>query len=150
MSLSLKSTAARRGITGAKVEHHRIMSKVVWVLGGGRHATEAEFSEAVRAYHVDIMGDAERWRPDEVVLEVNELEVLYDYWEIEPKEREVMAALRLRSRSGEGFRAADLLYQINEAVNDQLAPLDHKFFEGLTFSEHGPGGVPRYWMNLGS
>ena len=131
------------------MDQNRVLSKVLWSFVQ-QFDERSSFETAVRQYHLRIMKSDERWQPASLVLPCQVVRVHFEYWELEPIEREVEETLELRTENSAGFTALELLFQIQRAVTTRLAPLDRKFFEGLSLKETDADGVPCYWLQLGS
>lgn len=127
----------------------RILSQVLWSFSR-RFDDRSSFDAAVRRYHLDIVKSDERWRPEALVVPCQMVRVHFEYWELEPTEREVEETLALKTEHAAGFTALELLFQIHREVTTKLAPMDRKFFEGLSLRSADTDGVPFYWLSLGS
>lgn len=127
-----------------------IMNGVCWNLRGHAYDTPDTFDKAVRQYHMDIIGDTERWTPDELV--VPRSAIVVDY---EGLNREAMAlderSLELKASTPGGFTALDLLFQLHNAVFEELSEIDHSFFEGFRLvASTADAKVPHYRLCQGS
>lgn len=113
-----------------------------------------------------LLGNVD-WRFDETVSSVDELvqriaeegEATWDPGEV------VIAATRIRLHVPElgpegsplelttaepGFTAAELLFNIHEALSPELGASDYRYFEGLSREGAEADAVPRYTVHLGS
>ena len=125
-----------------------IMNRVAWSLTGQPYTDRAAFEADVRQYHIDILDSDERWKPDELVIPAPRIGVAY-----EGLDEQAMALderyMELDAASPEGFTALDLLFQVHNAVVEELSKIDHHFFEGFSLSSTG-SEIPCYRLHQGS
>lgn len=126
---------------------HEILVHTLWSFTGDRFVDQSAFSEEVRQYQIDITGK-DQWRPDLIVVPVPSVQVAYEYWNDDGDQIEDV--LRLVSTNGRDFTSLELLFQIHNAVVENVCDDDHHFFEGLTLEDAPSGQPPQYLLNLGS
>jgi hypothetical protein len=125
-----------------------VMGSTLWSFIGTTFDDPATFSEEVRQYHIDVTGK-DTWAPDLVVLPVPHVQLAYEYWD--DNDDQIEDVLDLKSSNGRDFTALDLLFQLHNAVVEEIRDGDHHFFEGLTLDTEVPTGeIPQYLLNLGS
>jgi hypothetical protein len=125
-----------------------ILPDTAWSFDGSVFDDRAKFSDEVREYQIDIVGE-DAWRPHDVVLPLPRVLVAYEHWDDEGDQVETV--LDLESKDGKHFTALDLLFQVHNAVVEDLCDDDHHFFEGLTLEpEASCAHLPRYSLRLGS
>jgi hypothetical protein len=124
---------------------------VVWsFLTGEQFADEAEFDRRVREYHVQVTGE-DTWDPDEVVLPVPRVRVMYFGLESPDDDEYTDFVAELTADNGAHFTARELLLKLNNTIAPQLEGADHCYFEGLFLTEQvGDDGVPLYELMQGS
>jgi hypothetical protein len=115
-----------------------LLPDLAWSFTGARMADPQAFSEEVRQYQIDIVGE-DAWNPDEVVLAFAHVLVGYE-WE------EVPLTIELASANGEHFTALDLLFKLHNAVVEDLRGIDHHFFEGLALNSLPVAGMPPLYL----
>jgi hypothetical protein len=124
-----------------------VLGDLLWSCGGGPWPSRQELSDAIGAYQREIRGDAGRWSPDERVLSVPHIDVV---WEDFSSDGDPEVA-RIASADGGGLTALDLMWGIEQAFGARIAPLDHHFFEGLALRrETASEAIPCYDLQLGS
>src|SRR3954462_10722247 len=93
-----------------------LMNGVCWAFRGERYADRAAFDAAVRQYHLDIR-EEDDWRPDEVGLARNAGRITHETW---AEDADGNPVYELTTNDAEGFTAGELLYQIHNAVVEEL------------------------------
>jgi hypothetical protein len=128
-----------------------VLVAAVWsFFSGERFSDPAEFDRRVREYHVEVTGH-DTWNPDEVVLPVPRVRVMYFGLESPDDDEYTDFVAELASDDGAHFTARELLLKLNNAVAPNLAGVDHCYYEGLFLTEQvGEDGVPLYEMMQGS
>jgi hypothetical protein len=119
--------------------------------------TRVEFEAAIRRLEEDWRRDDpsweyEPWNPDEVVLRVGRVLILYEPDPAGNKER-LFRVADLRSEDGERFTAGELLCKFYRAAAADLRGSCHRHFEGLQFRgvvSTAEGHVPIYQVTMGS
>ncbi|MBX7170881.1 MAG: hypothetical protein K1X72_07985 [Pyrinomonadaceae bacterium] len=118
-----------------------LLRDVYWSFGGKVFENQAEFSEKVRQYQIDIK-EKDDWQPEKVVLESSAINLIYEFWE---DDDEIEKVVEINADNGESFTAGELLFKIHNLVVDDLRGMDRHFFEGLSLDK-----PPTFWLNLGS
>ncbi len=121
-----------------------ILPSLDWSFTGSLYVDRDEFVSEVNEW----LGEtpASGWRPDEVILGVPRVLVTYPNASDMGEE-----TVELVSGNGECFTAADLLFQLHNAIVDDVGDLDHHFFEGLKLNSLPvAGSPPLYLLSLGS
>jgi hypothetical protein len=119
--------------------------------------TRAEFEAEIRRFEEacrrdDPSWDFEPWDPQEVVLGVGHVLILYEPDPPDRRGRSFYVA-DLRSEDGEKFTAGEFLYQFYRAAAGDLRDSYHCHFEGLQFrgvASTPEGHVPIYQVSMGS
>ena len=119
--------------------------------------TWADFEAEIRRFeemcrHDDPSWEYEPWDPQEVVLGIGRVVVLY---EPDPPDRSGRSfyVADLRSEGGEKFTAGEFLYKFYQAAARKLRDSCHCHLEGLQFcgiASTAEGHVPISQLNLGS
>jgi hypothetical protein len=124
---------------------------VLWAFGEGEQFSDpAEFDRRVREYHV-AGAEEDTWDPDEIALPVPRVRIAYFGLESPDDDEYTDMTVDLAADNGTHFTARELLLKINNAVAAQLDGVDHRYFEGLFFTDEvGEDGVPVYEMMQGS
>lgn len=128
--------------------------------GRGSGLSREQFIEAVRAEHAGYVAECPdagpAWAPDEVVLELGRVLVLYMV-RVPLADETRFGMADLRSADGRRFTAGELLWELYRATGADVRAGAHEEFEGLklvsafgTVSGDLPMWVPVYRMNLGS
>jgi hypothetical protein len=118
-----------------------LLRDVYWSFGGQAFENQAEFSEKIRQYQIDIK-EKDDWEPENVVLQTPLINLIYEFWE---GDEEVEKRVEITADNGESLTAGELLFKIHNLVTENLREMDHCFFEGLTLDK-----PPTYWLSLGS
>jgi hypothetical protein len=128
-----------------------VLVAAVWsFFSGEKFSDPAEFDRRVREYHVGVT-EHDTWDPDEVVLPVPRVRVMYFGVESPDDEEYTDFVTELVSDDGAQFTARELLLKLNNAVAPHLEGVDHCHYEGLFLTEQvGEDGVPVYEMMQGS
>lgn len=127
----------------------KVMSKVLWDFSGEAYTDREEFSAVLRQYQIDIL-DADVWQPEQVVLPLAHVRVLFRYWVVE-EDDEANVEVELQASNGLTLTALDVLFQIHNAAVEKLRNDDHRFFEGIHLVAEPADGMPAYYhMHLGS
>jgi hypothetical protein len=123
----------------------------VWsFFSGEKFSDPAEFDRRVREYHVQVT-EEDTWDPDEVVLPVPRVRVMYFGLESPDDDEYTDFVAELAADDGRHFTARELLLKLNNTVAPHLEGTDHCYFEGLFLTEEvGEDGVPLYEMMQGS
>jgi hypothetical protein len=128
-----------------------VLVAAVWSFSSGEKFDDpAEFDRRVREYHVQVTGH-DTWEPDEVVLPVPLVRVMYFGVESADDGEYTDFVAELASDDGARFTARELLLKLNNAVAPHLEGADHCYYEGLFLTEQvDEDGVPLYEMMQGS
>lgn len=121
-----------------------IMAKVSWSFSGSTFDSIDVFSSEV----AESQDSATAWQPKQVVLPLPQVRIAYTH----AHDGEVVdEVVDLVSSNGRDFTAADLLWQLHNAVVADLRKDDHRYFQGLLLNT-GPvaGAPPVYKIWLGS
>ena len=132
----------------------RILSEVLWSCGRKRY-DRAAFDAAVTEYHMDVLGTAERWKPEESVFPGTSVRIGFMCWDAAGEEQ-LDVAFDIESDHPEHFTAGDLLFKVCDGIAADLEEhdrklYDHCFFEGLSL--HTPTAErdrPLYFVRFGS
>ena len=124
----------------------QIMLETYWGFYGGKYNSREEFIREVIDYNKDL---GKKWRPNETVLDCQNITIQYSYWN--NKEKIVQEQdFNLMADNPSGFTAGELLYKIHNQVVDQLEKEDYRFFEGLTLwkeKNNDERSTPLYFIN---
>jgi hypothetical protein len=128
-----------------------VLVAAVWSFCGGEQFTDpAEFDRRVREYHVEIT-EHDTWDPDEVVLPVPRVRVMYFGLESPDDDEYTDYVAELAADNGTHFTARELLLKLNNEVAPRLKGVDHCYYEGLFLTDEvDEDGVPLYEMMQGS
>lgn len=120
-----------------------LLRDLPWRFHGRRYADVATFVSEVEDYSQKILKRAAPWTPDAVIIPERHILLRYEAVRGDAYDD---AFVELRA-DGEGFTAAEFLWQVHEALaEDELA--DHCFFEGV--SRVRDGEPPLYAILQGS
>jgi hypothetical protein len=119
-----------------------LFPELAWSFTGARFADAQAFSEEVRQYQIDIVGE-DSWSPGEVVLPLARVLVAY---ECRKGDEQVTQTVELASTGGRHFIALDLMFQLHNAVVEDLRDIDHHFFEGLGLNSLPVAGLPPLYL----
>lgn len=127
-----------------------LLHDILWRCEAKRYPAQDLFEQEVREYHEAILGDAERWRPDEVALEAPRVRVSFMCWT--PDERQIDALVELEANDGARFTTGELMHQLCDELGAYLLEndcklYDHCFFEGLSKASDEP---LTYYIYFGS
>jgi hypothetical protein len=121
-----------------------IFSSLNWSFVGGRYDDVNQFVKEINEYLADV--EAAPWDPEAVVLPVPRVTVSYRNDSASGE-----GLVELSSENGQAFTARDLLFQIHNAIVEEVEDLDHHFFEGLRLNSIPVGDAPPlYVLRLGS
>ncbi len=81
----------------------------------------------MKQYQVEMIGK-DTWKPDEIVIDKPEMDILLEMnWNEPPNDR---VECTLKSENNKNFTALDFMFQLHNFVA-QYDLGDHQFFEGL-------------------
>jgi hypothetical protein len=124
-----------------------LLPDLAWSFTGTRFADVQAFSEEVRQYQIDIIGE-DSWNPGQVVLPLARVLVAYECWK---GDEQATLTVELASVGGQHFTALGLMFQLHNAVVEDLRDIDHHFFEGLGLNSLPVAGLPPlYLLHQGS
>lgn len=123
---------------------HDILPGLAWSFIGGQYDDVAQFADEVSDSLAEI--GAASWAPEALVLAAPRLMVSY-----RNDSESGQGLIDLRCEDGKAFTARELLFQIHNAIVDEVEDLDHHFFEGLRLkSLPVVDAPPVYALRLGS
>jgi hypothetical protein len=142
------------------VPPERLLSPPDWHFGWGVGRDRDQLVEKVRAEHAKYVAEYEdegpAWSPDEVVLKVGRVLVLYTV-RLPPADETRFGMADLRATDGRQFTAGELLWVLYQGTAKDVVAGPHQVFEGLelVYAFDGvcaglPVWVPVYRMHLGS
>lgn len=138
----------------------QLLSPPDWYFGWGIGLDRDQLIEKVRAEHAAFVAEYEDagppWSPDEVVLRVGRLLVLYTV-RLPLTDETRFGMADLRAADGRQFTAGELLWAVYQTTARDVLAGPHQVFEGLELvyafnavSAGLPVWVPVYRMHLGS
>lgn len=150
-----------------------VLNEIAWAFKNKHYTNLSEFSKDVQQYQIDILGDDDIWRPNEVLVDNAQVKLCYEAWLKNPKNllmneslsvplhevfndevdedeyQQVEVVATFDADNGICFTAQELLMKLHNAmVNKELG--DHIFFEGLEKSEDEDASVPAFFVICGS
>lgn len=129
-----------------------LLRDVYWSFEGGVLPNVESLSHAVSEQMADSDAPGDAWEPDRIVLTRRSVRIKY-FGVVTPDsaEYEENLVVELTAVGGTGFTAAELLFQLHNAVVDHMQDADHRYFEGLTLITPGSDtDPPLYEMEQGS
>jgi len=130
------------------VSKNRIaLQDVSWSFVGGKFRDRDAFEASLRQY-LNGHGNPEPLEPGELAILSPMIRVQYMCWD---GDEQIEPVVTLTAENGAAFSVGDLLFQLHNAVVEQLESIDHHFFEGIAFV--GPpasGQPPLYRLCQGS
>lgn len=149
-----------------------VLNEIAWAFKNKHYANLKEFNKDVQQYQIDILGDEDVWKPNEVVADAPQVEICYEAWIKSPRDllknetltvpidevfndevdedeyQNVEIIAQFDADNGANFTAAELLLKIHNAmVNKELG--DNLFFEGIEELEEETA-MPSYYVVCGS
>ena len=139
-----------------------LLRNIVWSFGSTKYPTLESFNEKLTAYQVAILGHADDWHPEEVLVNNPKVAIAYEYWiqadhvsfdnetkdEDGGEQKEVVVTFS--ADNGESFTALELFYKLHERLTYRYLG-DHTFFEGLMeVSNFEKRAIPTYYLRCGS
>jgi len=145
-----------------------VLNEIAWAFKDKLYSNLKEFNKDVQQYQVDILGDEDVWKPDEIVANCPQIQVCYEAWLKSPKdllknesltapvseevdedeyvEAEVIA--KFDADNGQNFSAAEFLMKVHNTLsNKELG--DHIFFEGIEEDDED-FKIPTFYIICGS
>ena len=149
-----------------------VLNEIAWAFNDKLYSSLKEFNKNVQQYQIDILGDEDLWKPDEIVIDSPQIQVCYEAWlknprdllknesltlpvsevfsedvdEYEYQEAEVVAVFN--ADNGQLFTAGEFLFKLhNTLANKELG--DHIFFEGIEEDEED-FELPTFYIICGS
>jgi hypothetical protein len=120
------------------------LDNVCWSFVGDTFADRPRFSDEVRQYQIDITGK-DSWQPNAIAIPAGLVRVVYSQGGLGDD-----GQVELSSEQ-QFFTAGELLFQLHNAVVQQLRDVDQHFFEGLELvSGPSPSAPAIYRLRLGS
>ena len=153
-------------------ERKSTLNQIAWSFSSEAYTDAALFNEEVMQYQKDIFGSAERWNPNEIVLDASAVQIQYEAWIMKPSDLlenerlisededifdgeaddegyQVEIVAQFKADNGENFSALEFLMKAhNQQTNKELG--DHVFFEGIAEEPTEVDGVPTYYIACGS
>ncbi|QQD13085.1 DUF4375 domain-containing protein [Sphingobacterium sp. UDSM-2020] len=153
-------------------ERKSTLNQIAWSFSSEAYTDAALFDEEVMQYQKDIFGSAERWNPNEIVLEASAVQIQYEAWIMKPSDLlenerlisededifdgeaddegyQVEIVAQFKAGNGQNFSALEFLMKAhNQQANKELG--DHVFFEGIAEEPTEVDGVPTYYIACGS
>ena len=157
---------------GGNMENKSTLNKIAWSFSSESYSDAEAFNQKVAEYQKDIYNTAERWNPNEIVLDAPEVQIQYEAWitkssdllendqlmsdhedifDEEPEDDgyQVEIIAKFKADNGKNFTALEFLMKThNQQVNKELG--DHVFFEGIDDHPTIVEGVPTYYIACGS
>lgn len=148
------------------------LNDIAWSFSNKLYADTEKFDQEVSAYQKRIYKSDEKWKPEEIVFNVPELNIQYEAWISKPGELlanetlideedafdeensdeglyQVEIVARLQADNGEYFTASEFLMKAhNQQANKELG--DHVFFEGTDEDPAIVDGLPLCYIACGS
>lgn len=148
------------------------LNNIAWSFSNKVYADAEKFDQEVSAYQKSIYKNDERWRPEEIVFNVPELNIQYEAWISKPEDLlaneelidaeeafdednsdegmyQVEIVARLQADNGAYFTASEFLRKAhNQQANKELG--DHIFFEGTDEDPEIIDGLPLCYIACGS
>lgn len=150
-----------------------VLNEIAWAFKNKPYTSLSEFSKDVQQYQIDILGDDDVWKPNEVVIDNAQVKLCYEAWLQNPKNllknesltaplhevfndevdedeyRQVEVVATFDADNGICFTAQELLMKLNNVMaNKELG--DQIFFEGLEISEDRDASLPTFVVICGS
>ena len=153
-------------------ERKSTLNQIAWSFSSEAYTDAALFDEEVMQYQKDIFGSAERWNPNEIVLNASAVQIQYEAWIMKPSDLlenerlisededifdgeaddegyQVEIVAQFKADNGQNFSALEFLMKAhNQQANKELG--DHVFFEGIAEEPTEVDGVPTYYIACGS
>jgi len=126
-----------------------VLNNFYWSFIGSKYSCQSNFEHTLIDYQVSIQGDEFNQESlyEPVIIEPS---IRVKYWCYEG-ETQIEPIIQLSTENGLAFTALELIYQLHNAVVEQLNNIDHHFFEGLELLEEQDGNQPTlYKLRQGS
>lgn len=153
-------------------EHKSTLNQIAWSFSTETYTDAETFNREVTQYQKDIYGTAERWNPNEIVLDAPDVQIQYEAWIMKPSDLlendclisddedifdgeaddegyQVEIIAQFKADNGKNFSALEFLMKAhNQQANKELG--DHVFFEGIAKEPTQVEGVSTYYIACGS
>lgn len=158
--------------TEGNMDNKSTLNNISWSFSSEIYTDVEAFNQEVLQYQKDIYGTAERWIPDDIVLDAPEVQIQYEAWIMEPSDLlendclisededvfdgeadddgyQVEIISKLKADNGKNFTALEFLMKAhNQQANKELG--DHVFFEGIGSQPRMVEGIPTFYIACGS
>lgn len=149
-----------------------VLNEIAWAFKDKLYSNLKEFNKDVQQYQIDILGDEDLWKPNEIVISSPQIQVCYEAWLKSPKDlhknesltvpigdvfsddvaedeyQEAEVIAKFDADNGENFTADEFLFKVhNTLVNKELG--DHIFFEGIEEDDQD-FEIPTFYIICGS
>jgi len=114
------------------------LGDVAWCFVGGVFSDLDSFESSLRQYQ-ERFGEASGFEPGELAILASAIRVQYMCWDGEEQNHPIVT---LAAKNGVAFSVGDLLFQLHNAVVENLENIDHHFFEGIVLVSSGRGNQP--------